>query len=137
MKSDLTANASPDPRRANRALAIWLGFWALAFTATHVPLRGPGPETPTGLDKLIHFGIYSLLTLFSWRYFILRNGSISSNRILAWVLIFLVYGALDEWSQRFVGRDPSYGDFLADAAGVMFGMLIVIVDVRRRRLKTW
>lgn len=135
MMSESTANPSTNPRLLQRALAIWLGFWALAFTATHVPLRGPGPETPTGLDKLIHFGIYSLLTLFSFRYFILRNGSISLNRIIAWVMIFLIYGALDEWSQRFVTRDPSYGDFLADAMGVMFGMLVVILEVRRRKMK--
>ena len=42
------------------------------------------------------------------------------------ILVGLLYGAIDEWHQAFVPhRIPSMGDWLADAAGVVVGYLVI------------
>ncbi|MBC8106620.1 MAG: VanZ family protein [Anaerolineae bacterium] len=45
--------------------------------------------------------------------------------------ICLIYGALDEWTQPFVGRTCDLHDWLADAGGAMVGSLIGLTIVRR------
>ena len=83
---------------------------------------GLGLDLPSGADKLVHWGLFLILGLFlAWGKG--RNGS-----SVSWLLFFLIgvgYGALDEWHQGFVpGRDASVGDWVADSAGVMLGLVL-------------
>jgi len=44
---------------------------------------------------------------------------------MTFILVGAAYGALDEWHQSLVpGRDPSVGDWVADAVGVVLGFLL-------------
>ncbi len=82
---------------------------------------------PLGADKVIHGALYLVLGLtLSWAGY--RGGYAIPVSVL--ILVGIGYGALDEWHQSFVpGRDPSVGDAVADAIGVLAGFAIF----RRRR----
>jgi VanZ family protein len=113
-------------RRA--ALVVWIAYWALLLTATHVP-QPDLPDLPEHSDKVIHFCGYAVLTLLG-AFATVRHALRPTRRLLLWSAIFLVYGALDEWLQNFVNRSPSIEDFYADAAGVLTGGLIWLVLTR-------
>lgn len=69
------------------------------------------------LDKVVHFGMYATLTLVGgWRS--RREGPLVRHRLLLWAGIYLAYAAIDETTQAWVHRTPSWGDFAADLAGV-------------------
>jgi VanZ family protein len=116
----------------NYKLWQWLlaGYWLALFAATHVPKDFPA--VPSGhWDKLAHFVAYALLAVLIATTWQLAAGQLAFDH-LRWAWIVLVaYGAIDEWTQSFVGRDASWLDWLADGAGAAAG-LAVIVWVRSR-----
>ena len=83
---------------------------------------GLGIGLPPGADKLVHGGLFLILGLFlAWGK--VRTGSGVSG--LLFLLMGVGYGALDEWHQSFVpGRDASVGDWVADSAGVILGLVL-------------
>ena len=102
-----------------RVLAL-AGYWIALFIATHLP---PGNVPTTGInDKVQHFGAYAilatLLTVVSKRH--------DYRGFFMIVGICLTYGALDEWTQTFVGRDCELLDWLADGAGAIAGTLFAL-----------
>src|SRR5512143_3634977 len=101
-------------RRIAVAVCLLL-YWAVLFVATHLPPRDL-PATHVN-DKLEHATAYFLLsTLLYAGMRVLRPKA----RGIWWktALIVLAYGAIDEWTQLFVGRTCDLMDWLADAAGV-------------------
>ena len=109
---------------------VWIAYWAALFVATHIPKFGV-PMAPKGSDKLMHFLGYFLLTLLAGRTAIRRGVAISRGWLARWTVIFLTYGALDEFLQQFVSRHASVYDWIADAVGVVAGMGILCA-VRER-----
>ena len=111
----------------NRRVNIWayllVVYWVLLLVATHIPRVAPPPGVQLPRDDVLHFAAYfvlALLALSAWsRRKVLGPGDLA---IVAVVLIG--YGAFDEWSQTPVGRDASVSDWLADAAGVLVGVLV-------------
>jgi VanZ family protein len=97
------------------------GYWLTLAIATHLP-----KETTTlpggGFDKAAHLGAFAVLAVLcagAWPPTI-RRRSLSQ---LLWISILVaVYGAIDEWTQSFVGRQTSLGDWLADVAGAAIGL---------------
>ncbi len=83
---------------------------------------GLGLGLPSGADKLVHGGLFLILGLFlAWG----RRKTGSGVSLFLFFLIGVGYGALDEWHQSFVpGRDASLGDWVADSAGVMLGLVL-------------
>ena len=83
---------------------------------------GPVGGLPLGADKLVHGGLFLILGLsLAWGKG--RTGSSVSG--LVFLLMGVGYGALDEWHQSFIpGRDASVGDWVADSAGVMLGLVL-------------
>ena len=83
---------------------------------------GPVGGLPPGADKLVHGGLFLILGLsLAWGKG--RTGSGVSG--LVFLLIGMGYGALDEWHQSFIpGRAASVGDWVADSAGVMLGLVL-------------
>ena len=77
---------------------------------------------PAGADKLVHLGLYLILgLLLAWGK--TRTGFAGPAILL--LIMGAGYGALDEWHQSFVpGRDASVGDWVADSAGVMLGLVL-------------
>lgn len=108
----MTPALAPRPR-----LALWIGFWVLAATATHLPPPADSGPAPPMLDKVVHFGMYATLALLGgWRMF--GAGQFARRRLLLWFGIYLAYAGIDETTQAWVGRTPSWGDFIADLIGV-------------------
>ncbi|UCG49201.1 MAG: VanZ family protein [Phycisphaerales bacterium] len=94
---------------------------ASLFTATVLVLSHLPEESAlfqlrvSGIDKVEHVFVYGTITLL----FILSLRS-SSFALHACFLFFgvLTLGAIDELTQALVSRRASFGDWLADAAGV-------------------
>lgn len=98
---------------------MWIAYWGAAFLLTHAPLGGlRGPGVP-GADKIIHFCLYFGLAWLGVRATRPAQDGLRFRSAIGWALVFLVYGALDEWLQGFVGRTPSVYDWLADVAGIV------------------
>ena len=82
----------------------------------------PGKEIapmPDGSDKVIHFIIYLFLGIFFQR-------ALKKFNFLFPIILGIFYGASDEFHQSFVpGRFPSVWDWVADAMGIITGVLII------------
>ena len=78
------------------------------------------------IDKLFHFVEYFILGVLLVRAF--ANSSDKANFkliLLLSMLIAYIYGALDEFHQRFVsGRNPEIFDILSDIMGSSLGALL-------------
>ena len=94
---------------------------------------GLGVELPSGADKWVHVGLFMILGLsLGWG----KGRTGSGVPVLLFVLMGMGYGALDEWHQSFVpGRDASVGDWVADSAGVMLGLVLFSSFSARSRVK--
>jgi len=95
-------------------------YWILCFVLTHLPPSSALPEAP-GLDKVMHFGGYSLLGFLLSLYFLSKHGS-KKTWILRALGILAAYSVLDELTQPLVGRDFEVGDLFADSLGGFFGI---------------
>jgi len=83
-----------------------------------------------GGDKTIHFAGYFVAAL-------LMQASLSgifSPRHLVGFCGLVILAAFDETTQDLVGRGPSMGDFLADAAGVVCGAGLAVGTLSVRKL---
>jgi VanZ family protein len=92
---------------------------------------GLNVDLPSGADKFVHAGLYLVLGLsLAW-------GKVRTGLGVPGVLLLLIgvgYGALDEWHQSFVpGRTVSMGDWVADSAGVMLGLVLFSSFLSRSR----
>lgn len=120
--------------RANRlTLIALLSFWVLLFTATHIP----GPELPrvNVSDKFIHASAFFLLGILLYAALWVRGGQLSGTwwKVL---LILMLYGAFDEWTQQFVNRFMDVDDWLADTLGAAIAVtLMALVHFVQLRLE--
>lgn len=103
------------------ALRAWLPALAWAALIFALSSRPTIPvDLQLGRDKLAHFAAYTVLGLFLGRA--RRASGLSA---LAAALLGLAYAASDEWHQSFVpGRSADVADWLADALGVLAGLLL-------------
>ena len=115
-------------RTVSRLLWVWgpaLALMALIFALSSLPEL---PPVPGGLpDVGAHGLVYALLGALVVRA--LAGGvweDVTLTRVGAAWLIATVYGATDEFHQRFVpGRTPELRDLSADALGALIGALFV------------
>jgi len=129
----------PVRRDASRATVrrwtfAWVGFWCLMFVATHVPLRGPGTTPIPHVDKLVHFGMFLVLTLLGGRRLSVSSRPVRLRRFVAWALVYAAYAVADEALQPLVARTASVIDWVADLAGIVAGTLTLAVWQRPRTL---
>ena len=116
--------ASPGRRRL-----IWIAlavYWLGLFVATHLPPRHV-PPIPVN-DKIEHVGGFTILAML---LSILIDRRSATRAFLIVVGICLIYGALDEWTQPFVGRSCDLRDWLADSCGAIVGSLFGLLITRR------
>ena len=113
-------------------------IWAVAIMAvSSVPSPTIGPPLFPGCDKIAHFIEYFVLgaALGHWARAgtsaasVLPQGARASRTRVSqavWVWAgWLGFAALDEIHQRFIpGREMSFWDFAADAAGLVAGYLV-------------
>ena len=75
-------------------------------------------------DQLAHFILFFPLGLGGALWMAqLDRASLGRSR-LAVLGVVLAFAAATEIGQGFVGRDPSFGDFVADAAGASAGVFV-------------
>lgn len=110
-------------RAAGWAGLLLLGYWLAAFTATHMPMRPPGPGGIPNLDKVVHLAIYTGLALLLSVWFGVRKRVGGAMFVAAAVLVALTaYATFDELTQIPVGRTADFRDWFADLAGINFGL---------------
>ena len=105
------------PSRAWLAVFAWM---ALTVILSTFPVDRIQPSVPDA-DKLGHAAVYCVLALLCARAWH-RHGSSPAAAIERAMALVLVFGALLEFVQGFVGRDPSMGDWLADGTGALVGV---------------
>ncbi|WP_197443692.1 VanZ family protein [Maioricimonas rarisocia] len=108
-----------------------VAYCVTLFIVMHIPV----PDTPgvlPGLDKLVHFGAYSVLSILLATWPVSAEDGTRSARssqaglgLLA-VLIAL-YAGIDELLQAPVGRTPDLMDWFADICGAACGLTAVFV----------
>lgn len=105
-------------------IVLTLAYWAVLLTLTHLPtVPIVGREVS---DKLAHgLGYGMLMGLLYLALWVLRP----KQRWLAWVALagVLAYGAVDEWTQPWSGRDCELRDWIADATGAIGAMVMLMI----------
>lgn len=103
-------------------------LWAaLIFSLSSLPSNSVPSFGIAFEDLFAHFAVYSILGYFLALAFMHSGKEVSRKRILAVIAIGVFYGALDEFHQWFVpGRIIALSDFLADSAGILFGLFVFI-----------
>lgn len=100
---------------------LWLGLIALAVAVVVFGslLPDAGPPAGAGLDKLLHFLAYGILTA-------LGTGIVQPARAWRVAARCLLLGVLLEGAQSWLTetRDGDWGDLLANAAGVLAAWLL-------------
>ena len=94
------------------------GAFAVAILVSLAVLFAPAddvPFAPAGVDKLVHASLFAVLALTG-------RWAGTARGVLATVLV--LYGAVSEVLQGLIGRDAAVGDWLADVAGILLGLLV-------------
>ncbi len=99
-------------------------YWIALAISTHYP-RVSIPKAPQS-DKLIHAAAFGGLAFLWWRALRIRD---ARSAPLA-AIVLCSYAAIDEYAQRFVGRDSDMVDWLADMLGI--AVVLTIAEVCRR-----
>ena len=110
---------------------LWAG---VILFGTSLP-QAVVPVQTSQFDKIAHFSIYTVFAYLLTRQLLDITTRWRSAAIA--VAIAVVFGALDEWHQRFIpGRSTEFADWMADSAGAMVGALTCVAIARRRRPQT-
>ena len=127
--SPTSADASASHhRRITALLAIALVlYWLIAFLGTHVPI--PAGAIPGGGDKMLHYLGYAILASLLMGLRASRGPFGWYSIVMRW-LVLAVYGAFDEFTQPFVGRNADVMDWCADLFGSFCGLGLVVLLVR-------
>ena len=100
--------------------AVWLLFILIATLTPGKQL----PKTPDviGFDKLVHFGLFFVLT-FLWNRVRLENTKLNKVKFITNYLVFgILIAILVEYLQQFIpGRSFDYGDMVANIMGGTIG----------------
>lgn len=107
----------PSALRAWLAVAVWMAVTVILST---FPVEDLQPNVPDA-DKIGHAAVYAVLGFLcavAWH----RHGSSQPAAAERSMGLVLLYGALMEFLQSHVGRDPSLGDWIADGIGAMVGI---------------
>ena len=103
-------------------------YWSVLFVFAHIPI--PQVVRQAGVsDKSFHFLAYLILVFLLW-FTVSAGKRVNWCRASPWLvlLIILVYGIIDEWSQSYVaGRSSDVLDFVADLAGTITGLILFSV----------
>ena len=115
------------PLTAHGALAR--AAFAVVVLVSLVVLFAPGPDVPPSpynVDKLVHGGMFLALAV---------SGSWAGIRRVPLGVLLLVYAGGSELIQTIpaLQRDGSLADWIADAVGVLLGLLAWAWIARRQR----
>ncbi len=77
-------------------------------------------------DKIIHYLAYLVLAFLLW-FAISPGQKVRWRKAPVWGVLVTIalYGAIDEWLQGYVNRNPDVGDFLANLAGGITSLIVL------------
>ena len=105
-------------------------YWPAIFIATHIPaIDLPNWVGQLGMeDKTMHFLSYLGLVSLVW-FVVSPYEKVNWFRVKVWIILAVIvcYGAIDEWLQGFVGRQPEVKDFYADLGAALLGLIIMSI----------
>jgi len=116
-------------------LRHWIPSFVWAVTIFSLSHMSSPPGASLGPDYVLHFleyGIFALTVVWGMTSGLRRELTLPGSA-LAWLAV-TVYGATDEFHQRFVpGRFPSIEDFFADAAGAACFVAVCYLALKWRQ----
>ncbi len=119
-------DASNHQRQRVLSLVFFIGFILFSMvllTATHLP-RIPTIARGPGVDKWLHFSAYGCQTILAMGVLYCTDRLVLKN--VAFLIVLLTtFGAVDELTQPMFHRQAELFDWLADCAGVLFGVCLV------------
>lgn len=115
-------------------LIYWLPALITAAVIFYLSHRPDLADVPTPIPDwglhLLEYGFFTVTLVFATtRGF--DGARRTRGRLLAAVLIAVLYGVTDELHQGLVGRDPALHDLLADAAGALLTAAVIVLRWRR------
>ncbi len=103
------------------ALQSWFQLWWPWVAPEQVPSNFP-------IDKLIHTALFAICAAF-----FVRGWHILRERWWSVCVVLILFAALTELIQRYVpGRSATLGDLLADGVGVILGVGMALLYLRKR-----
>ncbi|MGC3967118.1 MAG: VanZ family protein [Pirellulales bacterium] len=135
----------PDARRVRFIAAAALAYWIVLVGMMHIPLPREEevlPHAPVPADKVVHVTAYfafSFLLCWAWdERRRLKTAAAGKRLVTAAVVFFVVsiYGAFDELTQPWTGRDCNLADYLGDLVGAFLGVVAFWFMFRRSSLRT-
>lgn len=103
-------------------LFVFVLYSILLVVATHLP-RVPAFVRGPGADKWLHFAAYGCQTVLAMSVFHFTNRLVLKNAIFLIVLL-VTFGAIDELTQPLFSRQAELWDWVADCAGIVFGVCL-------------
>ena len=130
---NMNVDSSVHPKRRLLGIAmlfVFVLYSILLVVATHLPhvptfVRGPGA------DKWLHFAAYGCQTVLAMSVFHFTNRLVLKNVIFL-VVLLATFGAIDELTQPLFSRQAELLDWVADCAGIVFGVCLawLVVYIR-------
>ena len=111
---------------------LWIGYWFALFAVMHTPVAGGPPTAIPHVDKLLHFGLYFLLTWLGGRHVLAMAPRSPMATLIVWAVVYAAYAAADESLQPFFGRTMSFVDWLGDLAGIAASTVVLALKHRGR-----
>lgn len=99
-------------------------YWILCFVLTHIPNPKSIP-TQAFFDKVLHFSGYFVLGFLLAAFYSVKKKT-PQALFKACFITLLIYGAIDETTQPYFGRDFEWFDLLADLLGVSTAVLLFL-----------
>lgn len=107
--------------------------WVGCFFGTHLPVPAE-VSLADGRDKILHLIGYGCLSGLLCFQQLARVPSVA-KAIWQTLVLILVYGAVDELTQPWVGRSAEWGDYAMDLIGASLAISSVAWFFVRSRLK--
>jgi len=111
-------------RRQKITIAVLVPYWIVLIIVAHIPIPQIVYQAQVS-DKWLHFLAYLDLVFLLW-FSISPDRKVSWRSGAAWLILFAAaaYGGLDELLQPYVGRMCDVWDFVANAEGILTGLVI-------------
>ena len=108
-------------------------FSMFLVTATHLPRIPPIARGP-GIDKWLHFSAYVCQTVLAMGVLYFTDRLVLKHVVFL-IFVLTTFGAVDELTQPMFHRQAELFDWLADCAGVLFGVCSVwlLASIRKNK----
>jgi VanZ family protein len=112
----------------------WACIIALLCLLPQTAFYNPGFLQKLPADKIIHFGMFFILSFLVWYGIQNKLPGFFNRRFLIILLILFSYGGITELAQDWLTktRHTEFLDFLSDIAGVTLGFFFYFIILKRK-----